>query len=872
MKDVLARFRRHRSQPDDWTEELESHLAMREELNQSAGLSSESATDLARRQFGNRLRVLEEMRAIHVSTWSDNLLQDSAYALRGFRKHPAFAIIVVLTLGIGIAATTAILSIVDPFLFRSLPYQQEDRLVSFGISGPISPNEFMLGRSYVQWRSLFTPFTAVTTLSPPYSSALDVREALRIRCVPVQANFLRTFGVAVVAGRDFTAAEDRPNAPAVALITYQLWRQSYGGSASVLNHTILIDQLPTRVVGVLPKDFELPTLEHADVLVPQRLDPAQQLRSPTGRFLLAFGRLKPGISPRQARLELQPFVEHVLPDVPPQLRREIRLVVRPVRDRLFGNFQRASWLLLGTALFLLLLACANIANLLLARGVARQSEFALRTALGAGRLRIVVQSLTESLFFAACGGIAGSLLAWVLLRVLGTLMPQITFRLTESTLDVRVLMLTALTCLASAVCFGIAPALIQHEVKPAPQTWLAGPARSWLPNMLISVQVAISIILLTSASLFAHSLRKLETQRIGFDPADTLSASFELNSRAYNTPEKRDAFYAEVEAKLSTIPGVRSLALTDTVPPSGEEHERPFSNLAVVGQPPLPSEGGMVKFRYVTPGYFTVLRIPIVAGRGFTPADRAPSVHSIILSATLARRIFPLSSAIGQQIILSDNRVPFTVVGIAADIKNDGLMNPAMPEYYVLRKLRNDFAVGNSAVALFRSPLPTRTLANSVRSRFAALDADLPVQIQTMQELISADSKQPKFLSASVGLFAVFGLALSAIGIYGISSFLISQRKREIGLRMAIGATGRNIALSVIKYSLARCALGIAVGLLAYLALAKSIRSLLFEVSAYEPASLLLSIFILVAAAVVAAWRPARRAANVDPATALRDE
>ncbi len=804
--------------------------------------------------------------------WHTHVAQDFRYAVRAFRRRPVFGAVVVVTLAIGIAAITAILSVVDPLLFRSLPYSQEERLVSFGLSGPISVDEFMLGRSYVQWRSLFTPFEAVTTLSPSYRVALGLREAVEIRCVPVESNFLKTLGVRVAAGRDFAAEDDRPNAPAVALLGYRVWKQNFGGSASILQRTILLDQAPVRVIGILPKNFELPTLEDTDLLIPQKLDFAQQLRSSPGRFLLAFARLKRGISVQQARLELQPFFQHVLADVPPELRKEVHLVIRPVRDRVFGNFERVAWMLLGTALLLLVLACANVANLLLARAIALRSEFAVRMALGASRMRILLQGFSESLLFACCGGVAGSALAWALLRALRALMPETIFRVKESGLDTRMLLMTAAACLGAALLSGSVPGLLINEAKPAPETWIAGPARSWARSLLMSIQVAFSILLLTGASLLGRSLLKLETQPIGFDPSHTTVATFQLNSRKYNTPEKRDALYAEAETRLSSLPGVQSFALTDTIPPGGEEHERPFSNMAIVGEPPLPSEGGMVKFRYVTPDYFRVLRIPILAGRGFVAGDRAGPEHSVVLSKALAKRLFGLSSGVGRQIVLSDNHLPFTVIGVAGDVKNDGLADAAMPEYYLLRKRHNDFPAGGSAAILFRSPLAPGTFVTAIRSQLAALDPDLAVQIRSMSEVVSMDSRRPRFLTALVGLFAAFGLAIAAIGMYGIAHFLVVQRTREIGVRMAMGATRGQIAAAVIKDCLLRCSVGVAAGLLVYLLVAKTIRSLLFGISEHDPASLALSISGLILAALLASWSPSRRAAKIDPNVALRYE
>ncbi|MBV8897354.1 MAG: ABC transporter permease, partial [Acidobacteriaceae bacterium] len=526
--------------------------------------------------------------------------------------------------------------------------------------------------------------------------------------------------------------------------------------------------------------FEAPTLEKAHILIPQRLDAAEQLRSPTGRPLRAFARLKPDVSIEQAREQMRPFFVHVLPDIPPQLVKEVHLVVRSLRHRQFHDVRLASWMLLAAALSLLLLACANVANLLLARAAARGFELAVRAALGA--------------------------------------------------------------------------------------------ARSLLRNTLVTVQIAVSIVLLSGASVLARSLWKLETQPMGFQPAHTLVASLHLNRHRFNTPQKVDMAYNELEGKLRAIAGAGAFALSDSAPPGGEVHERPFSNMSVAGAPPLPSEGGAVKLRYVTPGYFSVLQIPILFGRGFAEEDRITAAHSVVLSASLARRMFGAANPLGHQILISENRVPYTVVGIAADVKNDGVANARMPEYYLVRKPHNDDPMGTAAMALFRSSMSSKALEPWIRSQLASFDPAMRLSVSTLDEVVSNENRRPKFLAVLIGLFAGFGLLLSSVGLYGVVSFLVSQRTREIGVRMAIGATPSVISKLVLRYASVRAGAGIATGLLIYFALARTARTLLFGISPADPISLALSLGILLGTTLIAAWRPSHRAARIDPSVALRYE
>ncbi len=806
--------------------------------------------------------------------WTETVLQDIQFALRGFRHSPLFTAIAVLTLAIGIGATTAVFSVVDRLLFRSLPYPDADRLVSFGITGPIDDNEFMLGSGYVDWRSRLPPFKAVTSMSPWLDSDLGDRQPMRVRCTPVEANFLSTLRVRPMLGHDFTRRDDLPNAPRVALISYGLWKSRFGANPAALNQTVNLDDQPTRIIGVLPKTFELPTLGAADVLLAQQLNETEQRRG-TGRFLRTFARLKDVISLAQAREELQPFFRATQASVPPSLRKEVHLMVRSLRDRQFYDVRLASWMLFGAVIALLLIACANVANLLLARAAGRQRELAMRAALGARRSRLMRQTLTESLLLALCGGLAGGAFAWMLLRMLVAVGAESLLSLNQTTLDPRVLLFALATCILSAILFGLIPAL--ERPKPEALTgWHAvGPARGLLRHLLIASQIAISLILLTGASLFVRSLWKLERQSVGLDPSRTVTASFELNHHRYSTPEKLTSIYNRLEAKLEQIPGVTAFALSDSIPPGGWVHSRPFSNMAIVGQPPLPSEGGMVDFRQITPDYFRVLQIRILAGRAFNEQDRTASQNSVILSAKLARRMFGNNNPLGQRIILSAGSSPLAVVGIVADVKNNGLTNAADPEYYRVRKLapdQGDMLLGYRGVALFRGSLSTAALASWIRAEVADVDPSLPVTIETMQDRLHEQSERPRFLTVLVSLFAVFGVSLAAIGLYGVMAFLVGQQTREIGVRVAIGATPRDVVFLILKHAATWTAAGTAAGLAGSFALTRLARGLLFEISPADPISLSVAVAVLALPALIACWQPSYRAAKIDPAVSLRYE
>ncbi|MGH9624670.1 MAG: ADOP family duplicated permease, partial [Bryobacteraceae bacterium] len=859
----------------DLDEEIRSYIELTAAEKVRSGMNPEEARREARKELGGIEQVKESVRDSRTGIFVDTLLKDVRFAIRGLRRTPTFTLIAIATLAIGIGASTAIFSVVDPVLFRSLPYPHADRLVSVGINGSIFPaavNEFLLGQFYMEWRRQQTPFRSITSMRPESECDLGEQNPVRVPCASVESNFLATFGISPLIGRDFTYEDNRLGAPRVALLSYALWRARFGGDPNVIGRVIALRDQPARIIGVLPRGFEMPQLGAADVLMAQQLE----LHYPSHfTFLRCFATLREGVSIEQARQQMQPLFKEMLKMVPPALRGEVHLVVRSLRDRQFHKVRLASWLLFGTVLALLLIACSNIANLLLARATARRRELAMRAALGASRARLVRQSLTESLLLGLIGGAAGCGLAWGIVRTLAALAPDPLLQIHPASIDLRVLIFALLISITSAVLFGLAPAL----ERPRPQAlagWhSAGREREIFRQSLLALQIAISLVLLTGASLFARSLLRMENQPTGMLPEHVVTASFVLGVHQYPTAASVDGLYREIESRLRSIPGVRVFALTDSVPPAGRFHGRPYSNIRIAGRPPLPQGGGMVAFRDVTPGYFRALGIRILSGRGFRKADRSSSQDPVILSATLARKMFGKHNPIGQRIALNlapgAKPVWSPVIGVAADVKNSGLKTAPDPEYYVVRSW-NSQGLGHAAVAIFRTLLPTRSLARSIRRRIAAVDPSLPVNIESMPQRIEQLSERPRFVTVLIGLFAAFGLLLAAIGLYGVMSFLVAQRTREIGVRIAVGATNRDILFLVLKFAARWTLLGAALGLIGSLFLTRLARGLLFETSPEDPLSFAAAVLILLLAAFLAAWLPSRRAARIDPAISLRHE
>lgn len=873
MRNPLMWLVRRRAHEAEWREEIESHLELRREWNLAHGLSEEPARRMARRQFGNALSTLEQVRAVHVCGWLDNLRQDIRYAARGFWKSPGFSIVAIATLAIGVAATTVVFSIIDPLLFRPLPYPNAGQLVSLGYFGPVDTNEFNVVSSYLEWRARQTPFQAITSMRPASRCDVQLADApQQLSCYFVESNFLKTFEIVPLLGRDFTVEDDRPGAPTVVLLSSALWQTQFGGDPGALGKIVMLDGAPARVIGVLPKTFEMPQRGDVNLLIPERLNPALPRTVNAGSALRTFARLRPGISIDSARQAMQPlFDETARTDTPATLLTEVRLVVRSLRDRQIHEVKLASWMLLGAVLALLLVACANLANLLLARAAARRRELALRAAIGAGRARLIRQMITEALLLGLSGGLAGCGAAWLLVRLLTRMAPEGLLPLSETRIDLRTLLFTAAVSLSAAVLSGVVPAVEQPRPESLAGWHAAGSVRTSFRKILVAAQVAISLMLLSGGFLFLRSLWRLEKQAVGFRPEHVVTASFTLRQQRYRAAHAQTAFFQQIESRLRRIPGAGSFALSDSIPPGGSMMGRPYSNLRIAGHPPVSANGGLVAFRWVTPGYFEAMGIPILAGRAFTEGQRAGDASPLILSATLAHRLFGNENPIGQQIDLDVSGHWLPVVGVAADVKNGGLAETPDPEYYRLR-MNDASQLPRGAVAIFRTALDPATLSRWIRREVADLDPTLPVTVETMDARVGRFTGRPRFIALLVSLFAACSLLLAAAGLYGVLSFLVAQQTREIGVRVAMGARPRDIVLQVQRHAGAWTTAGILAGIAGAFAVTRLIQGLLFEVAPYDPLSLAAAVVTLLAISSIAAWAPSRRAARVDPIVALRHD
>jgi putative ABC transport system permease protein len=863
-----------RSLDESLEAELRSHLQLLTDENIRRGMNPSEARSKARREFGGLEQAKQAHRDQRGLLFIDSTVQDVRFALRILSKSPAFAVVAILTLALGIGATTAVFSVVDRILFRSLPYPQDELLVAFGLTAPIEKDEFMLGASYVDFRKAPGPFEEVTSMIPGDSPCdLTEESPARLSCARVEQTFLSTLGVQALLGRNFTPEEDRPNAARVAILSFALWKSRFGGDPGVLRKAISLDGNTTRIVGVLPASFELPTLTPVDILLPEALDEEQQRRSSPGSVLRTFGRMKPGATVAEAIVGLQPFLEQSVQGAPPAFRKEIHLEVTTLRDRQVRDARLASWILLSSVFAVLLVACTNVASLQLARVSGRQRELAVRAALGASRGRLVRQAFVESTLLGLLGGAAGYWIAHLLLRFFVSIAPQGVPRLQQASLDLRVAGFTLVVAIVSATIFGLAPALANPSPGALIGKEVRATTRTFLRQTLVAAQIAVSLVLLTCAGLLLRSLWNLQRAPTGMESGKVLTETVSLAAHRYPGLPRQIAFFSQLQERLKALPGVTAVAISDTLPPAGQMRSTILAAVEPEGHPPIAEgTGGSVAWRAVTPDYFSTLGISILRGRSFQQRDSAPSENPIILSETLARELFPNEDPVGKQLRLFRQQAPWRmVVGVAADVRNNGLVDSSAPEFYLPWKNDPVESLSTGQVIL-RTRTDPSVAAGWIRSETDALDPTLPVKIEALSERVSKLTERPRFNAMLLTLFAAMGVLLAAIGIYGVVAFLVAQETREIGVRMALGATPRNI-LKMVLGNVARMAfLGAALGVLLAWFCVRLFQSLLFEVREHDPLLLALALFVLLAMAFLAAWIPARRAMGVDPMVALRYE
>jgi putative ABC transport system permease protein len=856
----------------DLQAEIASHLeeATQDYLRQ--GLSPAEAHYAALRSFGGVAQTQELHRDARIFAWPDQIARDLRHALRALRRAPGFAAVAVLTLALGIGANTAIFSVVDAVLLRPLPYRNAARIArirgsSVGTSQPgnLSPMDFL---DLQQQTRRFEQLAAFNNYAD--ATLTGAGDPERVVGTRVTADFFRVLGVRPQMGRGLRPEDDVPGASPVAILASGFWQRQFGGDPSFVGRTIRLNGVPTEVVGVLPGAFRHPFPENArqpDVYVPFRLDRKENARS--GHYLQAIGRLSAGASFSDARADLSTIAAALARSYPASnTGRGVTIV--PLFDSMTDAARTPMLILQGMVAFVLLIACANLANLLLARSTTRQKEIAVRQALGASRAQLVRQFLVESVVLAVAGGAAGLLVAGAATRVLVALGANRIPRAESISLDPQVLLFTLVLSLVTGIVFGVGPALYASRLRGPVALKEGGrageaPMHQRMQHALIVSEMALALMLFVSAGLLVKSLWRLQQVDPGFRTDEVLTFQTSLPLARY--PEGDEIpFYQQLEDRLRPLPGVLQVGAVNILPLSGNYSCDGFD---IVGRPPSPAgQQPCAEVRSITPGYFDAIGIPLHRGRAFTRQDVERSRPVMIISDTMAQRFWPDADPVGSQIVYEGK--PRVVVGIVAAVKHLALDRDTPPEMYTPHAQQPSF---HTMTLVVRSAVNPTDLTGTIRREVLAIDRDVPMaNIRAMRAVVDETTTEPRFRTLLVAAFAMLAVLLAVGGVAGVIAYSVGRRTHEIGVRVALGATRANVVSLLLQQGMLSTAIGLGVGIAGALAMTRVLANLLFgvsttDVSVFAGASVLLAI-----AALGATYLPARRATRVDPMIALRAE
>lgn len=864
----------------EFQDEIEEHVRLLTERYRREGMTADVAMRAARRQFGNTTLLEEDRRDMQVFPAIESLRADLIYALRMLRKNRGFAAAAVVTLALGIGANTAIFSVCYAVLFKPLPYAEPSRIVTLwerqrdGTLGDVAPANF------VDWRDASRSFSGMAAVrASSFASSFILggqSEASRLAGGNVSSSFFSVLGVRFMLGRNFLPEEDRPGENRVAILSYPAWRDRFGADRDIAGKAITLNDDSYTVVGVLPADFQFGSTaadfqarSQADIWAPLALDPQRLQRG--SHTLRVIARLAPGVTLAQAQAELD-LIAASMARVYPDNNRDRGIAAISLAERVTATVRGPLRMLLGAVGLVLLIACANVANLLLSRAAARQTEMAVRVALGASHGRLAQQLLTESLLLAGIGGTAGLLVALAVTAALAPHLPPDLSRAAGMAGDVRILAFTAVISLATGIFFGLGPLVGMRRISAGEslkQSFrVAGASHSRLRNVLAVAQISIAIILLIGAGLMAKSFWALTHVSPGFRADSILTARLSLPRSRYPDNKRIAAFERELLETLSTKPGVQSAGLATYLPLSALDNGWSF---IVEGRPPLPvGMHNMAKYRPASAGYFETIGIPVLRGRSFTPADTADSPWVTVINESMAREYWGEQDPIGRRLQFGAETWR-TVIGVVGDVLHEGLDGETKPEMYVPMEQAPNTESGPTIVV--RTALDTGAAAGELRGAVAAIDRAIPVdRIQTMEQLVSGSVAQPRFRTVILAAFSMLALVMASIGIYGVMNYLVIQRTREFAIRVSMGATRAEVLRLVLSRAAALIGAGTCLGLAGSVGLVRVITGLLFATAPLDPLTFAAAPALLAGVALAASYLPALRATRVDPMVALRYE
>ena len=862
-------------------EEMRFHLEMRSRENVESGMTPAEARRDALRRFGNITYIKEMSRDVRGGGMIETLLQDLRYGTRMLLKKPGFTIVAVLTLALGIGANTAVFSVVNGVLFRPLPYKDTERIITIWEPSRGGRTLGLTDLEFFDLRQQNYVFEDIAAYATGATNLSGRGEPERVAATWVSSGFFPVLGVQPSIGRSFTPEDDKPGLSQVVVLSYGLWQRRFASDPSVIDQQISLNGISRTIIGVMPSDFQFDSKD-VELWIPLGLDPANV--NPGDRSYRAVARLKPDVTLEQARREMNSLAARLADEhkkrYPAGVNATQSLNLIPIYELIVGDIRPVLLILLAAIGFVFLIACANVANLMLAHAEARQKEIAIRIALGAGRARIIRQLLTESLILSVMGGSLGMLLAVWGVQALIAIASESVPRTDEVSVNVAVLVFTFAVSVLAGIIFGLVPALASSKVNLHLSLKESGKAAtggsgSRTRYLLVASEIALALVLLISAGLMINSILHLINVDPGFDSKNVLTARIMLPQSKYPEHQQVDAFYKQLLERIEALPGVTSVGTVTVLPLSGLNSNASFE---IEGRPRASDQVVQnADYRMVSRGYFRTMGISLLEGRDFEESDQESAPGVVIINDTMARIYWPDEDVIGKRINLGVPGSPWLIiVGVVKDVKHQGLDVRPNPQMYFLHS-QNAYStalgVWRSTALVIRTASDPQALIGGIKSEVQSIDKDLPLaKIQTMEQVMSSSIARSRFTMVLLATFALVALVLAAVGVYGIISYVVTQRTHEIGIRMALGAQPRQVLKLVVGQVVVLAIAGVIMGLGLAVASTRVMANLLFGVSTTDPITFIVISLLLIGVSVAASLVPARRAINIDPMEALRYE